>query len=63
MQLIDYYTREELAVSNAVATAEGGLQIVMEELPITLCQARCLVIGFGRIGKICATGLKDCAQM
>ena len=64
MQMIDYYTREELAVSNAVATAEGGLQIVMEELPITLCQARCLVIGFGRIGKILCHRLKGlCAQV
>lgn len=50
--LIDYLAREELAVSNAVTTAEGAIQLIMEEIPITLCRANCLVIGFGRIGKI-----------
>lgn len=52
LSMVDYLQREELAVSNAVAAAEGALQLVMEETPITLCHAKCLVIGFGRIGKI-----------
>ncbi len=50
--LIDYLEREELAVANAVAAAEGAIQLIMEETPITICHSRCLVIGFGRIGKI-----------
>jgi dipicolinate synthase subunit A len=50
--MIDYLEREELAVANAVAAAEGALQLIMEETPITVCHANCLVIGFGRIGKI-----------
>ncbi|MBE7025184.1 MAG: dipicolinate synthase subunit DpsA [Ruminococcaceae bacterium] len=49
--LIDYFAREELALLNAVPTAEGAVEIAMRELPITLWQARCLVVGFGRIGK------------
>jgi dipicolinate synthase subunit A len=52
IQLIDYLEREELAVANAVAAAEGAIQLIMEETPITICHSRCLVIGFGRIGKI-----------
>ena len=48
----DYFAREELVVKNAAATAEGALQIIMEELPVTLQGARCLVMGFGRIGKL-----------
>jgi len=52
--LQDYFTREELAVANAVPTAEGAIQIAMEELPITLHGARTLVIGFGRLGKLLA---------
>ena len=52
LEVVDYLKREELAVSNAVAAAEGALQLIMEETPITICHARCLVIGFGRIGKI-----------
>lgn len=56
--LIDYYAREELIVLNAVATAEGAIQIAMEETLITMCGAKCLVIGFGRIGKILSHRLK-----
>jgi dipicolinate synthase subunit A len=52
IELIDYLKREELAVSNAVAAAEGAIQLIMEETAITVCHAKCLVIGFGRIGKI-----------
>jgi dipicolinate synthase subunit A len=52
LTMIDYLNREELAVANAVAAAEGAIQLIMEETPITVCQAKCLVIGFGRIGKI-----------
>ena len=48
----DYFQREELTVANAVPTAEGALQIAMEELPITIHNARVLVIGFGRVGKL-----------
>ena len=52
LTLVDYFEREELAVENAAATAEGAVQLIMEELPITLSGAECLVIGYGRIGKI-----------
>ena len=49
--LRDYFAREELAVLNAIPTAEGVIQIAMEELGITLHDARALVVGFGRLGK------------
>ncbi len=48
----DYLCREELAVLNAVPTAEGAIQLAMEELPITLSGSRCLVTGYGRIAKV-----------
>ena len=48
----DYFAREELAVLNAVPTAEGAIQLAMEELPVTLSGARCLITGYGRIGKV-----------
>ena len=54
LRLYDYFSREELAVANAVPTVEGALQIAMEELPITLHGARVLVIGYGRLGKLLA---------
>ncbi|HHW32379.1 MAG TPA: dipicolinate synthase subunit DpsA [Clostridiaceae bacterium] len=49
---VDLLQREELAVLNAIPTAEGAIQIAMEELPITLHNSNVLVLGFGRIGKI-----------
>lgn len=50
----DYLDREELAVSNAVPTAEGAVQLAMEKLPITIHGARVLLLGFGRVGQATA---------
>jgi dipicolinate synthase subunit A len=50
----DYFAREELAVANAVPTAEGALQLAMEHLPITIHEARVLILGFGRVGRMTA---------
>ena len=52
----DYFAREELAVANAVPTAEGAVQIAMEQLPITIHGARVLVVGFGGGGRARAPG-------
>lgn len=51
---IDLLQREEMAVLNAIPTAEGAVQIAMEELPITLHNSNVLLLGYGRIGKILA---------
>lgn len=48
----DYFLREELAVANAAITAEGAVQTAMERLDRTLLGMDCLVVGFGRIGKL-----------
>lgn len=44
--------------ANAPPTAEGALQIAMEQTPHTLQGASCLVIGYGRIGKVLAHKLR-----
>lgn len=54
----DYYRREELAVANNIPTAEGAIQIAMEELPTTLWNSPVLVIGYGRLGKLLAHRLQ-----
>lgn len=54
---IDYVLREDFAVLNAVPTAEGAIELAMQELPVTLHLCNCLVTGFGRIGKILARDL------
>jgi dipicolinate synthase subunit A len=51
---VDLLEREEMAVLNAIPTAEGAIQIAMEEMPITLHNCNAMVLGFGRIGKILA---------
>lgn len=39
-------------ITNAVPTAEGAIEIAMTETPFTLHGSKCLVTGYGRIGKI-----------
>ncbi len=58
LQLVDYFLREELTVSNAAATAEAAVQVAMEQLDRTLWGSSCLVLGFGRIGKLLAHRLR-----
>lgn len=48
----DYAKREEFAVLNAVATAEGAIQVAMEELASTLSGNNILILGAGRIAKV-----------
>ena len=52
LEVKDYFLREELTIANAAATAEAAIQVAMERLEETLLGMECLVIGFGRIGKI-----------
>ncbi len=54
IEYADYLKREEMAVANAVPTAEGAIEIAMSEMPITICGSNCLVVGYGRIGKCLA---------
>lgn len=56
--LIDYAGREELTIRNAIPSAEGAIQIAMEELTVTLHGAECLVAGYGRIGRVLASMLR-----
>ena len=57
LHLWDYFEREELAVANAVPTAEGAIEIAMQRLPTTICGTEALVLGYGRIGKLLASRL------
>ncbi|MGI6013547.1 MAG: dipicolinate synthase subunit DpsA [Oscillospiraceae bacterium] len=58
VQLQDYLQREEFAIYNAVATAEGAVELIIKHTPITLWNSRILVIGFGRIGKVLSHRLR-----
>lgn len=52
LTLIDYFNREELTVANAAATAEGTIQVILQHLERSLLGSRCLILGYGRIGKL-----------
>lgn len=56
---IDYSEREELMIKNAVPTAEGAIEIAIAETPITISKCKCLIIGYGRIGKVLSRLLKS----
>ena len=55
--LEDYFLREELTVANAAATAEAAVQVAMDQMDRTLLGMDCLVLGFGRIGKLLCSRL------
>lgn len=57
-EIIDLLEREELVVLNTIATAEGAIQIAMEETIRTIHGSNILVLGFGRVGKMLANMLK-----
>ncbi|MGI6255318.1 MAG: dipicolinate synthase subunit DpsA [Acutalibacter sp.] len=67
MELLDYFQREELTTGNAFLTAEAALALSIEQWPGALAGSRCLVTGFGRIGKALCPMLRslgawvDCA--
>ena len=48
---------EELSVRNAIPTAEGAIEAAMKHTSVTLHGTPCLVLGFGRIGKVLAHDL------
>ena len=57
LTLVDYYAREETQVANAAPTAEGAIQLAMESTDRTILGSRCLIIGYGRIGRLLADRL------
>ena len=58
VKIIDILEREELVVLNTIATAEGAIQIAMEQTIHTLHGSNILILGFGRVGKTVAYMLK-----
>lgn len=58
MKVVDLMDREEMSVLNGIPTAEGAIQVTMEEMDIVLHGANALVLGFGRMGKILSKKLQ-----
>ena len=50
--IYDYSAREEFATANAVPTSEGAIETAMLEYDGTINNSKCLVTGYGRIGRV-----------
>ena len=56
--IYDLMQNEPLTIANAISTAEGAIQIAMEETKTTIHNSNILILGFGRIGKVLAKDLQ-----
>lgn len=57
-RMFDYASKEEFSILNALPTAEGAIECAMAHYEGTISGSRCLIVGFGKIGKILAKTLK-----
>lgn len=57
-QVIDFMEKEEFAILNAIPTAEATIEIILKNTKKILQNSNCLIMGFGRIGKVLADKLK-----
>lgn len=51
VELVDYFTREEMTVRNAIPTAEGCIGILLAQRSQTLWGSGVLLAGFGPVGQ------------
>ncbi len=58
LRLCEVAELDEVAIPNAVPTAEGALLATMQETDITIDGMRALVLGFGRVGEALAARLR-----
>ncbi|MCK8823487.1 dipicolinate synthase subunit DpsA [Fuchsiella alkaliacetigena] len=59
LELIELARLDEVAILNAIPTAEGAIQIAMEESELTLHSNQALVLGLGRVGQTLARMLAN----
>lgn len=52
IKYVDLLEFEELAILNAIPTAEGAIMEAISGTDITIHSSNCLVLGYGRIGKV-----------
>lgn len=57
-QVIDIMKKEEFAILNAIPTAEATIEIILKNMKKVLQGSHCLIMGFGRIGKVLAHKLQ-----
>jgi dipicolinate synthase subunit A len=58
LRLLEIAEMDDIAIMNSIPTAEGAIQIAMEESKITIHGSRSLIVGFGRIAITLARTLR-----
>lgn len=58
IKYVDFMKMDEVAVLNAIATAEGTIAEAIKRSQINLCNSTCLVLGYGKCGSVLAAKLK-----
>ena len=58
VEFYDYFLLDELAIFNAIPTAEGVVEILIKNLPITIHSMKCAILGYGKTSKVLAATLK-----
>ena len=58
VSMADYMKQEPMAIENAAATADAALCLTVTRTRETLAGKRCMVLGFGRIGKLLCQRLR-----
>lgn len=59
IDVIDLMQIESFTIMNIIPTVEGAIQVAMENTDFTIYNSNCLVLGFGRIGKLLCKRLKE----
>lgn len=55
---VDFMKIEEVAILNAIATAEGTIAEAIKRSPVNLSGSNCLVLGYGKCASVLASKLK-----
>ncbi len=58
IKIIDLMEQEELTVLNTIATAEGTIQVAIENTERNIHESKVLILGFGRVAKVVAKKFK-----
>lgn len=58
IKFYDLLSYEDIAVLNAIPSAEGAIEVALKSMKTTLHSSNCFILGYGRIGKILANILK-----
>lgn len=58
LEIYDFLDDEDMAILNAIPSAEGAIEVALKGMKKTLHSSNSLILGYGRIGKVLASILK-----